>query len=175
MEKFIIGGSRIDEEETGIRGVYRTMPHCSFCKKELKTELWIKPPRESLFVMESPGNYIRIIFGVHPEIYSSVRGPVPAVYTPVYFCEECERIKGPYISLLRIFLSFEPMIHPSVSDNQFDPQRGCWITIWPIDKQAKPTWPINYQVNISIFEEIAKKLMHLPENPYRVIERCHVL
>lgn len=171
MENLIICGDKTETVKAAIDGLYHTTAHCSCCDRKIPMETWIKFDPNSVWVMSPPDNYVRVIFGIHPEIYSAQDESVPAVFTPTYFCKECEEKYHIVFSLLRIFLSFEPMIHPSASDSPFDPQRGCWITIWPLDKQSQPTWPIDYQVNLSIFREITEKLMNISNNPFRVYKR----
>lgn len=171
MNNLIIGAYRINMYHIDRARYCLVLPECACCKKTIPEEHWIDSCSGQPQIMSSPDNYIRIIFGVHPEIYSSQDGPVPAIFTPVYFCKECEKDKGPYLALLKIFLSFEPMIHPSALVSQFDPQRGCWITIWPLDTQSQPTWPINYQVNLSTFREITEKMLNIPDNPFCVSRR----
>lgn len=171
MDKLIINGGCVTTRKTEIIGVYRAIAYCACCNEKVAIDIWADLRLSPTCTMSPPEDYIRIIFGIHPEIYSAQNGPVPAVFTPVYFCKECEENNSIVASLLKMFLSFDPMIHPSTSDSQFDPKRGCWITIWPLDKQSQPTWPIDYQVNLSTFREITKKLMNIPNNPFRVFRR----
>ncbi|EKE22244.1 MAG: hypothetical protein ACD_7C00016G0005 [uncultured bacterium] len=170
MGELIINGGTVIIYPTKITGLLEAIIHCSHCGKKIEKETWTDSRQSPTYAMSPPEDCVRVIFGIHPEIYSSQTESVPAIFTPVYFCKECEEEYHIIASLLQIFLSFEPMIHPE-SNSQFDPERGCWITIWPLDQQSQPSWPIDYQVNLSTFREIAKKLMAISENPFCVFGR----
>ncbi|EKE21617.1 MAG: hypothetical protein ACD_7C00167G0001 [uncultured bacterium] len=170
MSELIIKGGAVITYPTQITSILQAIIHCSHCGENITKELWVDSRQSPTYTMSSPEDYVRVIFGIHPEIYSSQTESVPAIFTPVYFCKECEEKHHIVASLLKIFLSFEPMIHPE-SNGQFDPNRGCRITVYPLDQQSQPTWPIDYQVNLSTFREIAKKLMAIPGNPFCVFRR----
>ncbi|KKP81439.1 MAG: hypothetical protein UR82_C0062G0001, partial [Candidatus Moranbacteria bacterium GW2011_GWF1_35_5] len=104
MNKLIINGGSIIIHKTEINGVYTAIAHCSCCGKKVTTDIWADLRLSPTCTMSPPKDYVRIIFGVHPEIYSAQNGPVPAVFTPVYFCKECEEKYRIVFSLLMIFL-----------------------------------------------------------------------
>lgn len=166
--QLILHGGKILSDESDFPWMRHVTPHCSSCGKKVAEEIWVKDLRSPTSIMTPPDGYVRAIFGIHPDIYSAHTEPVPAIFTPVYFCKQCENDMRLVYSLVKTLATCDPPKHPSEWPSHFDPTRGCWITIWTLDTCARPRWPLDYQVNLKTFREIIEMLRGIPKNPFRI-------
>ena len=158
IRKYI--GLRID----GWSIILKTQCHCSACGAICAIEEW-----RGIESLARPWQYTRIIFGTHEKIYSHEKLALP-IFAPVYFCRECSLSLDIISTLVSIIQSFNPPYHWIFGDNtEFDPERGCWITIWPIVDISKEDF-INVQIPLQVFEDTIEGLSNVNPNPFQIFK-----
>src|SRR3989339_905884 len=102
MTELLINGGDIHKVPTTVRGMSTVMVFCSCCGRRVAEEMWVDSSQSPTCTMSLPVNYVRVLFGTDPRIFSSCAESVPAIFTPVYFCKECEDGYHIIYSLLKV-------------------------------------------------------------------------
>lgn len=109
--------------------------------------------------MAKNGN-LEVVLGVHPIIASSRREPVVLLQKTFNFCPE-------HANVVKEPLMAAAVWHRGRVDPNFDPKKGCWLTVWCHNGELDQT-VLNHQFPYECFEILyryfTRNFLSLPED-----------
>lgn len=146
---------------------------CQSCDSPCGKESFIQgisgqPP---LFTPLENRIYSRIVFGVHPKIFTT--RSVPLILEVAYFCNFCEwRPKGgPQNTAQDIIreIIMQKVLPEQEGKTELITGLGCWITFSRV-REKKDKRIFNYQVSLPQLKEILVTLKEAEDNPFKIFD-----